>query len=83
MKALIRQPLKEEIQKGFDAKVRPEVVEEARKAAKAQTTVVFNRWQPKINKHLAIPVYGLATLKSWMQMNIMPQAVEEAKTKGS
>ena len=82
VKALISTPLTTKMRSGFNSEVRPDVLTSAKAAAKAQTTVVMNRYMPDINKHAAIPVYGLATLKSWMEDHVVPNAKKEATKKG-
>ena len=67
---------------GFNVDVRPDVIKEAKNAAKAQVTVVINSKMADINKHVAIPVYGIATLKSWMEKSVEPVAIKEATKKG-
>lgn len=47
-----------------------------------QTTVVFNDWYPRIEKHLEVPIEGIATLKNWMMKNVKPEAVQKSKEKG-
>lgn len=47
-----------------------------------QTTVVFNDWYPRIEKHLEVPIEGIATLKNWMMKNVKPEAVQKSKGKG-
>ena len=82
VKKVISAPLKTEIKGGMEKQVVPDVKSEAMSAAKAQVTVVMNRYNSAINKHLAIPIYGLSTLKSWMESNVKPTAVKEATEKG-
>lgn len=81
VKALICEPLTKKIKAGFNADVRPDVIKEAKKAAKAEATAVINRKMADINKHAAIPVYGIVTLKSWMEKNVEPVAIKAATTK--
>lgn len=69
--------------KGFDAEIRPMALEEGKKAAKAEVTAVFNEWAARINQHAAIPIYGVSTLKSWMEANIEPEAERRAEEKGA
>lgn len=83
VKALICEPLTTKIKAGFNAEVRPDVIKEAKKAAKAEATAVINSKMADINKHAAIPVYGIVTLKSWMEKNVEPVAIKAATTKGT
>ena len=48
-----------------------------------QTAIVFNDWHSRIEKHLEVPVEGLATLKKWMLENVKPEAVQKSKEKGN
>jgi len=81
VKAVIREPLTAKIKAGFNAGVRPDIIKEAKEAAKAEATVVINSKMADINNHVAIPVYGIATLKSWMEKNVEPVAIKEATKK--
>lgn len=83
VKALICEPLTTKIKASFNANVRPDVIKEAKEAAKAEATAVINSKMADINKHAAIPVYGIATLKSWMEKNVEPVAIKAATTKGA
>lgn len=80
---MIREPLTAKIKAGFNAGVRPDIIKEAKEAAKAEATVVINSKMADINNHVAIPVYGIATLKSWMEKNVEPVAIKEATKKGA
>ena len=71
------------MKKSFNAEIRPSALDEGKKAAKAEVQEVFNEWASRINKHVAIPIYGLSTLKSWMITNIQPEAERRAKEKGT
>ena len=42
----------------------------------------MNEWHSRIEKHLEVPIKGLATLKDWMMKNIKPEAVQKSKDKG-
>ncbi|KAM7431364.1 hypothetical protein ABFA07_018061 [Porites harrisoni] len=81
VKTLIKEPLKAQIKSGIQSKVAPEVKSEATDAAKAETAIVFNDWHSRIEKHLEVPVEGLATLKKWMLKNVKPEAVQKSKEK--
>ncbi|XP_028399717.1 uncharacterized protein LOC114523083 [Dendronephthya gigantea] len=81
VKKLISNPLQTKIKVGFEKEIIPEVKAEAKQAAKAETTVVINSYMPEINKHAAIPVYGIATLKHWMEKYVAPTAKKDATAK--
>lgn len=82
VKKVIEKPLKTEVKSGMEKQVVPDVKSQANMAAQAQVTEVMNRYSSDINKHAAIPIYGLSTLKSWMEANVKPTAVKEATDKG-
>ena len=79
---MIKPPLKKEITKGFDKDIKPSALKQGKAAATAEVTQVFNEWSARINQHAAIPIYGISTLKSWMEHNIQPEAEKKAKEKG-
>ena len=82
VKNVISGPMKTQVKDGMEKKVVPDVKSQAMTAAKAQVTEVMNRYNSAINKHAAIPIYGISTLKSWMEKNVKPTAVKEATEKG-
>lgn len=43
----------------------------------------MNEWASRIQKHLEVPIQGLATLKEWMLKNVKPEAVKKSKEKGN
>jgi len=81
VKTLIKKPLTTQIKSGIQSQVVPDVKSEATEAAKAETNVVMNEWHSRIEKHLEVPIKGLATLKDWMMKNIKPEAVQKSKDK--
>lgn len=81
VKTFIKEPLKAQIKSGMQSQVIPDIKSAATKAAQAETTVVFNDWYPRIEKHLEVPVEGIATLKNWMMKNVKPEAVQKSKEK--
>ncbi|EDO28777.1 predicted protein [Nematostella vectensis] len=81
VRALIKPPMTSQLKSSFNKDVKPDIVTSAKEAARAQTTVVMNHYMSDINKHAAIPVYGLATLKTWMEHHVAPTAKKEATQK--